>query len=175
MPNGLALAISLLIILMFLAYVISLLLTFFSPFYSTPKKILKTLLKEFKLKKDQKFTDLGCGDGRIIFSVNKMYGCESIGYEVSPVVLMIVKLKKLFLAPFNKKVQIKEESFFNTDLSRYDVIYCCLPEDVLGNLEKKFSKELRKGSRVYIFKCKLPKKKGNEIKINDTLVHQYTY
>ena len=134
MPNGLALAISLLIVLMFTAYLVSLLLTFFSPYYSTPKNILKELIKEFKLKKGMKFADLGCGDGRVVFGVNRVYGCQSIGYEISPVVLMIAKLKKLLLAPFKKDVQILEGSFFNSNLSEYDVIYCCLPEDILGKI-----------------------------------------
>lgn len=175
MPNGLALAISLLIVLMFVAYLVSLLLIFFSPFYSTPKKILKELVKEFRVRKGMKFADLGCGDGRVIFAVNKMYGCPCVGYEISPVVLMIVKLRKLLQAPFNRDIQIREESFFRADLSEYGVIYCCLPKDILGSLEKKLTKELKKGSRVYIYRNKLPNRKGKEIKVEGAPVYQYTF
>jgi len=175
MPNGLALAISLLIVLMFVAYIISVLLLFFTPYYSTPTKLIKKILELFDLKKNQKFVDLGSGDGRVVFNVNKMYGCLSVGYEISPVLLMIVKLKKVLTSPFNSKIQFKEESFLNSDLSQYDVIYCCLPNDALGNLEKKFSKELKKGTKVFTYKYKLPQKKGKKIEIEGTPVYRYTY
>jgi len=149
MPNGLALAISLLIVLMFSAYIVSVLLLFFTPYYSTPKSLMKKILE--------------------------MYDCLSVGYEISPVLLMIVKLRKLLTSPLNSKIHFKEESFFNTDLSQYDVIYCCLPEDVLKILEKKFNKELKKGTKVFTYKNKLPKKKGKKIDIDNTQVYQYTY
>ena len=175
MPNGLALAISLLIVLMFLAYIVSMILAFFSPYYSTPKKEVEDILKSFKLKKDDRFADLGSGDGRMVFGVNKMYGCMSVGYEISPVLLMIVKLRKLLTHPFNSKIQFKEESFFNTKLSDYTVIYCCIPEDILGILEKKFQKELKKGTQVFIFKNTLQGKKGEKIKVGKEVVYRYTY
>ena len=175
MPNGLALAISLLIVLMFLAYIVSMILAFFSPYYSTPKKVVKDILKIFKLKKSDTFADLGSGDGRIVFEVNKMYGCKSVGYEISPVLLMIVKLRKLFTQPFNSKIHFKEESFFNTNLSDYNVIYCCLPKDVLGTLEKKFKKELKKDSQVFLFKESLPNKKGEKVKVGNYHIYRYTY
>jgi len=136
---------------------------------------MKKILELFDLKKNQTFADLGSGDGRVVFNVNKMYGCSSVGYEISPVLLMIVKLRKLLTSPLNSKIHFKEESFFNTDLSQYDVIYCCLPEDVLKILEKKFNKELKKGTKVFTYKNKLPKKKGKKIDIDNTQVYQYTY
>ncbi len=175
MPNGLALAINLLILLVLLAYIVSLVLNFFSPFYSTPKKVLSNVIKNFKLSKNQKFADLGCGDGRVVFGTYRMYRCTSVGYEISPVLLMFVKLSKLICAPFNKKIRFIEEDFFKVDLSQYDVIYCCLPEDVLEVLAKKFNKELKKGSRVYSYKNELPKKKGLGIRTGKDMVYEYTF
>lgn len=175
MPTGLALAISILIVLMFLAYITSLLLYFFSPFYSTPMKDLKEILKILKVRESQKFADLGSGDGRVVFEVYKKYKCLSVGYEVSPVLLMIVKMRKLLLAPFNSKIQFKEESFFNASLSEYDVIYCCLPNDVLDSLEKKLKKELKKNTQVYTYKSKISWKNGKEFSIGDIKVYQYTF
>lgn len=175
MPNGLALAINILIILILLAYIVSILLNFFTPFYTTPKKALENILKNFKLKKDEKFADLGCGDGRVVFSTYRMYKCTSVGYEISPVLLMLIKLSKLLLYPFNSKIRFIEEDFFKVDLGEYDVIYCCLPKDVLEVLEKKFAKELKKGSRVYSYKNELPKRKGKPIRTGVDMVYEYTF
>lgn len=175
MPNGLALAITILVIMLFAAYGVSLLLNLLTPFYTTPKKIAKEIIKKFELGKEDTFADLGSGDGRMVFDTYREYKCRSVGYEVSPVLLMYVKVKKLLLFPFNKRVEIKEESFFRADLSTYNVIFCSLPQDILEILEKKFEKELKKGTKVFICKGKLPNKKGKEINIQDTQVYQYTF
>jgi len=175
MPNGLALAINTLLILILLAYIISIILNFFSPFYTTPTKLLKDVVKQFKLKKDEKFADLGCGDGRVVFTTHRMYKCHTIGYEVSPVLLMFVKLTKLILYPFNRKVQFLEEDFFKVNLKEYDVIYCNLPTDVLEVLSKKFKKELKKGSRVYSYLNEIPDMKGRTIRVQSKKVYEYTF
>ncbi len=175
MPNGLALAINILLILILLAYIVSIVLNFFSPFYTTPSKILKDVVKHFNLKKNEKFADLGCGDGRVVFATHRMYKCTTVGYEVSPVLLMFVKLSKLLLTPFNRKIQFLEEDFFKVNLKDYDVIYCCLPTDVLSVLSKKFKKELKKGSRVYSYMNEIPNTKGKMIRVTDKKVYEYTF
>ncbi len=175
MPNGLALAINTLLLLILLAYIVSIVFNFFSPFYTTPSKILKEIVKYFKLGKNDKFADLGCGDGRVVFSTYRMYKCSSVGYEVSPVLLMFVKLTKLIFYPFNRKIQYIEEDFFKVNLKEYDVIYCCLPSDVLEVLSKKFKKELKKGSRVYSYMNEIPNAKGKAIRVGNEKVYEYTF
>lgn len=175
MPNGLALAINILIVLFLLSYIVSMILNFFSPYYATPKKLVKEVIKKFQLKPNEKFADLGCGDGRVVWAVYKMYKCESTGYEISPVLLLVIKLSKAILAPFNKKIKFVEEDFFKVDLKEYDVIYCCLPEDTLGLLSKKFKKELKKGSRVYSYKREIPNLNGKKIPVGQQYIFEYIF
>jgi hypothetical protein len=150
-------------------------LNFVNPFYSTPKKVLKEILEKFKLDKEKKFVDLGSGDGRMVFAVHKKFKCTSIGYEISPLLLIIQNLAKIFIAPFNSKVQFREESFFNVSLTEFDVIYCSLPDALLSNLEEKFKEELKEGSKVFTYKTKLPNKKAKEIKLAEGILYEYTY
>ena len=173
MPNGLALAINILIVLFLLSYVISMILNFFTPYYATPRKLVKEIIKKFQLKSNEKFADLGCGDGRVVWSTYGMYKCESTGYEISPVLLMMIKLSKAIYAPFNKKIKFVEEDFFKVDLKEYDVIYCCLPEDELEILSNKFTKELKKGSRVYSYKREIPNLKGKKIEVGKQHIFEY--
>ena len=175
MPNGLALAINILIVLALLSYIVSTVLNFFSPYYSTPKKFLKEIVDRFNLKENEKFADLGCGDGRVVWEVYRTYKCISHGYEFSPVQLIYIKLSKVFLAPFNKKIQFFEEDFFKVNLKEYNVIYCNLPENTLKLLEEKFKKELKKGSRVYTYRYKLPNKKGKSIKVGERQMYEYIF
>lgn len=175
MPNGLALAIILLILMLFLAYIVSILINFLSPYYTTSRKDIKELIEIFKLKKDSKFADLGSGDGRVIFSTFNKYKSITHGYEISPILLIGSRLLKFLRYPFNNKIEVFEKSFFKEDLSLYNTIYCCLPEDILEILEKKFEKELSAGTHVFTYKYKLPNKKGKEVKLNTNVVYQYTF
>lgn len=175
MPNGLALATILLIIMLFLAYIISIIISFFTPYYTTPRKFLPSLLKQLKLSKDQSFADLGCGDGRVVFSVYDTFKCKSTGYEISPILLLWLKFYSFFRYPFNSKVKILEESFLRADLSKYNVVYCYLPEDILEILSKKFTKELKDGSIVYSYKNKVGNLKGKKLEVDNQRVYMYTF
>jgi SAM-dependent methyltransferase len=175
MPNGLALAIILLVIMLFAAYIVSLLLNFIAPFYTTPRSIVNRIVDLFQLKSKDKFVDLGSGDGRMVFSTYNRYKCKSVGYEISPILLIFVKLKKLFFTPFNPKVVFKEADFFKADLSEYNVVYCCLPEETIASLEKKFEEELQEGTKLFTYKYTLPNRKGEEIEIEGKKVYQYTF
>lgn len=175
MPNGLALAVILLVVMLFLAYIVSMILNFLTPFYSTPKKIAKKIVELFELSKEDSFVDLGSGDGRMVFMTYNKYKCKSVGYEISPVLLVYFKIWKIFTKPMNRKIELKEESFFTADLSGYNVVYCCLPRDLLALLEKKFQHELKKGSKVFSYRNKLPNKEGKKILLDDKEVYQYTF
>lgn len=175
MPNGLALAIVLLIIMLFLAYILSLLLNFLTPYYTTPKKFLKGFIQTLNLNRNNSFVDLGCGDGRVVFAVYDSFKCKSTGYEISPILLIWLKLYSFLRYPFNSKVKIQEESFLKADLSQYDTVYCCLPEDILNLLQKKFEKDLKKGSTLYSYKHKVGDLKGKKIQVDNHEVYMYTF
>lgn len=175
MPNGLALAVILLVMMLFLAYIVSIILNFLTPFYSTPKKIAKKIVDLFELSQDDSFADLGSGDGRMVFMTYNKYKCKSVGYEISPVLLVYFKIRKALTKPMDRKIKLKEESFFTADLSNYKVVYCCLPQDLLTLLEKKFTKELKRGSKVFTYRNQLPNRKGEKVVIDNKEVYQYTF
>ncbi len=124
MPNGLALAIAVLILAIVISYVVSMLLSLFLSTSHTKRKDLKNLVKDMNLKKNDVFVDLGCGDGRVVFEVAKQYpNVKSIGYDISPISLMIANLSKLLLYPFTKKVEIIAEDFTKTNLQDATVVF----------------------------------------------------
>jgi ubiquinone/menaquinone biosynthesis C-methylase UbiE len=151
MPNGLALATLILIAALVLSYVITVLLSLLVSPAHTKRKELKELTNNLKLKEGDVFVDLGCGDGRVVFSVaRKFKGVKCIGYEISPVHIMIAKLSKAILFPFSNRVKIIPENFLKADLNNVDVVYANwgrnVPqeyENLLKNLEKKGVKIIR--------------------------------
>lgn len=60
-------------------------------------------------------------------------------------------------------------------MSQYSVIYCCLPEDILEILAKKFQQELKKGTKVYTYEEELDGIKGEKEIVDETEVYRYTF
>ena len=124
MPNGLALAISLIIVALTCSYVITVFLSLLLSPSHTNRKELKEIVKKLALKDGDVFADLGCGDGRVVFEVAKSFKkVKCIGYEISPIHIMIAKLSKMVCFPFSRRVQILPEDFTKADLSEINVVY----------------------------------------------------
>lgn len=145
MPNGLALASLILVAALVSSYVITLFLSLLVSPSHTGRKKMREMVKRLDLKKGDTFVDLGCGDGRVVFEVAKKFkGVRCIGYEISPIHIMIAKLSKAVLFPFSNRVRIVAENFLKADLGEVDVVYVNwgrnVPEEyerLLNNLEKK--------------------------------------
>lgn len=144
MPNGLALATLILIASLVLSYVITLLLSLILSPSHTKRKELKELVKKLDFKEGDIFADLGCGDGRVLFEVAKKFkGVKCIGYEISPIQLMIANLSKMMCFPFSKRVVILPQDFTKADFSDVDVVYANWGRNIPKEYEQ-FLKKLKR-------------------------------
>jgi SAM-dependent methyltransferase len=55
-----------------------------APYIPSPQDVVDTMLEAADLDKDDVVFDLGCGDGRIVITAAKRYGCRGIGFEYDP-------------------------------------------------------------------------------------------
>ncbi|MFB0553966.1 MAG: methyltransferase domain-containing protein, partial [Phycisphaerae bacterium] len=53
-------------------------------FIATPQDVVEQMLELAEVKKDDLLYDLGCGDGRILVTAAKRYGCKAVGYDIDP-------------------------------------------------------------------------------------------
>lgn len=53
-------------------------------FITTPQVAVDRMLEMCQPTKDDFVLDLGCGDGRIVITAAKKYGCRGIGYDIDP-------------------------------------------------------------------------------------------
>ena len=118
-----------------------------APWSPTPKKTIEAMFKLAKLKKGDKFYDLGSGYGRVLVSAAKKYHTESIGVEIDPIKVFISRICiKLF--GLNSIISVKQGNLFKFDYSNADVIFVYLLLPTNKRLEGEFKKNLKKGTKI---------------------------
>lgn len=115
-------------------------------FVPTPQDVVEKMLELAEVTKDDVVYDLGCGDGRIVVTAAKKYGCKAIGIDIDPkrVKESLERVKK---NKVENLVTIKEGDIFKEDLSSASVVTLYL----LPSLNVKLIPQLQKlkpGSRI---------------------------
>ncbi len=127
-----------------------------APFQTSSNKALTRIIELSKVKKGEKVADLGSGSGKIAVEFAKR-GAIVTGFEINPILVWISR-RKIKKSGLQKKVSIKWQNFWNTDLSGFDLIIVYQIGYIMNKLEKKFKKELKnpKGTRVVSNMWKFP-------------------
>jgi hypothetical protein len=123
-------------------------------FVPTPQDIVEKMLDVAKVSKDDVVYDLGCGEGRIVITAAKVYGCKSIGYEINKSLVRLAR-ENAEQAKVDDLVTIEEKDLFNADLSEASVITLYLGSKLNRELVPQLEK-LRPGSRVVSHEFDIP-------------------
>lgn len=112
----------------------------------TPQDVVDKMLELAQVTKDDLVYDLGCGDGRIVVTAAKRYGCKAIGYDIDR------KRVRESLANVEKNnvghlVRIEHEDVFTLDLSKASVVTLYLLPELNVKLIPQLEK-LKPGSRI---------------------------
>jgi outer membrane protein assembly factor BamB/precorrin-6B methylase 2 len=120
----------------------------------TPQDVVEKMLELAAVKKTETLVDLGCGDGRIVVTAARKYGCKAIGYDIDPECVKMAKenVKKHALG---ERVTIERKDFFTVDLSKVDVVALYLPPKVLARLLPRLDR-LPAGARIVSHAFALP-------------------
>jgi outer membrane protein assembly factor BamB len=115
-------------------------------FVPTPQDVVEKMLEQAKVTKDDVVVDLGCGDGRIVVTAAKKYGCKAIGYDLDP---ECVKLSRAAVerAGVGKLVHIEEADILDLDFGKATVVTLYLGATLNGKLLPRLEK-LKPGSRI---------------------------
>ena len=115
-------------------------------FVPTPQEVVDKMLELAEVKKTDVLYDLGCGDGRIVVTAAKKYGCKATGYDIDPERIK-ESLENVEKNNVGSLVEIKQEDIFELDLSKADVITLYLLPRLNVKLIPQLEK-LRTGSRI---------------------------
>jgi len=126
-----------------------------APWVPARKNDVELMLDDVKLKKNELFVELGCGDGRLISAAVKR-GARAIGYEINPLLWLIAVLRNWRQFPMAK---IKLGNFWAKDVSNADVVMAFLMPKFMKKLELKTNAEMKTGARLVSYIFKLPSKK----------------
>jgi precorrin-6B methylase 2/LEA14-like dessication related protein len=112
----------------------------------TPQDVVDKMLELAQVSKDDLVYDLGCGDGRIVVTAAKKYGCRAVGFDLDPR-RVEESLQNVQKNNVGHLVKIEQKDIFALDLSEADVITLFL----LSRLNVKLIPQLEKlkpGSRI---------------------------
>lgn len=115
------------------------------PFVPTPFKAVHKVLKHAGIKKGDKVYDIGAGDGRFVHFAAKDYKANAVGFELDPFVFFLAKLRQWI---WRWKGEIIRGNFTKHNISDADVVICYMLPKTLAKFQKKFDKELKKGTKI---------------------------
>ncbi len=115
-------------------------------FVPTPQVVVDKMLELAEVKKSDLVYDLGCGDGRILVTAAKRYGCKAVGYDIDRqcVKESLENARKNNVANL---VTVEEKDIFTLDLSKANVITLYLLPKLNVKLIPQLEK-LKPGSRI---------------------------
>ncbi len=115
-------------------------------FVPTPQDVVDKMLELAEVKKDDLVYDLGCGDGRIVVTAAKRFGCKAVGYDIDPE-RVEESLENVEKNDVGNLVRIEQKDIFTLDLSKADVITLYLLPSLNVKLIPQLEK-LKPGSRI---------------------------
>ncbi|MBI2356464.1 class I SAM-dependent methyltransferase [Candidatus Dojkabacteria bacterium] len=177
MWNGVILSILFLIILVFLGVVLtSITSVLFVSVFFTPVSTVKEIAKIIGAKDEERVVDLGSGDGRVVMAISDTAKIKGFGYDISPLMVILSKVRKLFTLRLNRDLTFDVVSLFDVKYNEYDIIYCNLNKKIMERLSEKFKRQLE-GTKVFSYEYEVANKKAykKHTLSNSKILFEYHY
>lgn len=119
-----------------------------APFVPSPLNVVRMMLELVKAGPGDILYDLGCGDGRILFSAIEDFGVDRvIGVELNQNMVHAIKTK-LEDKDLQDRIIVVNKNIFDVDLTSATIITLYLTTSGNAKLKPKFEKELKEGVRI---------------------------
>lgn len=117
-----------------------------APFVPSQRKSVRKIIALADIKAGDKAVDLGSGDGRIVIALAKA-GAEAHGYEINPTLVAWSRFR-IILAGLSGKAFIHQRSFWEENLSSYNVVALFGITKIMDKLGQKLSSELKPDTKI---------------------------
>jgi SAM-dependent methyltransferase len=134
-----------------------------APFVPTPMDVVDRMLELAELGPEDVLYDLGCGDGRIVITAARKYGCRGVGVDIDPARIRESR-EGARRNNVRKRVEFRETDAMKVDISRATVVTLYLLPESNALLRPKFEKELEPGTLVISHNYHVPGWEDKEIR-----------
>jgi outer membrane protein assembly factor BamB/precorrin-6B methylase 2 len=123
-------------------------------FVPTPQDVVERMLELAGVKRKDVVYDLGCGDGRIVVTAARKYGCKAVGCDIDPecIKMAVTNVRRHDVGGL---VTVEQKDLFTLDLSRADVITLYLLPRTSRRLLPQLGK-LKAGARIVSHAFEIP-------------------
>jgi SAM-dependent methyltransferase len=118
----------------------------FVEFVATPQDVVERMLEMARVTKSDVLYDLGCGDGRIVVTAARKYGCKAVGYDLDPLRLQEAR-RNAAQHGVSHLVTIERKDVLKADLREASVVTLYLGTEINTRLIPQLEK-LRPGARI---------------------------
>jgi cyclopropane fatty-acyl-phospholipid synthase-like methyltransferase len=125
------------------------------PFVPSPIQVVEKMLSLAEVDEGELVYDLGCGDGRVLFTAARRFRANAVGCEIRPQLVTHVR-NKIRNLRLDDRIRIVRKDMFTTPLYDADVITLYLTSDMLGKLRPKLEAELKPMARVVCHDFPIP-------------------
>lgn len=125
----------------------------------TSNRSVAEMVKLADPKPGDRVIDLGSGDGRIVIAFAER-GAMAVGYEINP--LLVAKSRKNIeraekaRPEIASRAMIEWKSFWDADLSQFDIVIVYSLPHIIRDFKKKFDREMRPGAKVIMNVFEVP-------------------
>lgn len=133
------------------------------PFVPTHASDIEFIVNQLGIHKGQVFYELGSGDGKVVFLVNKLSGARAVGYELTWWTHLWAKLKAKLKRLSKDQVEFRNQNFFKHSWAEADYIYSYLYPPLMGRVEEKFLNDCKSGSIAIVRDFPFPKLKAKKV------------
>jgi cyclopropane fatty-acyl-phospholipid synthase-like methyltransferase len=92
------------------------------PYLPSPLSVVDAALSLLKVKPEEIFVDLGCGDGRVLVRAAEKLGIYCVGFEINPKLALLAR-QRAKNAGVSSLVDVVCADMFTVDFSRFNIIY----------------------------------------------------
>ncbi len=117
------------------------------PFVPSPVQVVERMLSLAEVDEGEMVYDLGCGDGRVLFTAASRFKANAIGCEIRPPLVKHVR-NRIRSLRLDDRIKVLRSDMFTVPLKNADVITLYLTTDTLGKLRPKLEAELKPTARV---------------------------
>jgi len=117
------------------------------PFITTPEEVVERMLELAGTRAGDLVVDLGSGDGRIVIIAARKFGARGLGIELDQ--RLVEKSRdNARAAGVADRVSFVQGDVLTADISKASVVTVYLLPGLIGQLQQRFTGELRPGTRI---------------------------